>query len=683
MAHNHDHCAECAVHEHHHHGGEENPKKTLLKLVIGGVLFLAGWFLAEREMISAWFLLVPYLILAFDTLKEAGENILHGEIFDESFLMSIASLGAIGIGELEEACAVMLFYGIGEFLEDRVTDKSRDSIEALMDIRPDTATVLRNGEETTVSPEEVLLGEVIVIRPGERIPLDGIIAEGHTTVDTSSLTGESLPVEKEPADRVQSGTINLSGLIKVRVESVFAESTVTKVMELVEHSAEKKAAAETFIEKFAHVYTPIVCAGAVLLAVMGPLATHGSWQTWIYRACSFLVVSCPCAMVISVPLAFFGGVGAASHAGILVKGTNYLESLTKLDTVVFDKTGTLTKGTFAVLDVRPTEHCCFETIPGVVHHDHKDCLLHLAAAVETFSDHPIAKSVVFAAESHTHHAEHAHTHAHADECGCGAAGGFECSNALFPEHCILNVKEVAGKGVVCVADGMECLVGNGKLMADFGVDKEPSFIAYREQAKAETGTLIHVALNHIYMGYLRIGDAVKADTKEALHELRRDGIKRLVMLTGDAKNTADLVARELDADLEVHANLLPGEKVSEVEKILAEGAKLAFVGDGINDAPVLTRADVGIAMGALGSDAAIASADVVIMDDKLSNLPRAFEIARKTVRIARTNVIFALAVKALILILSAAGITSLWLAVFGDVGVLILTVLNATRTMRA
>ena len=572
---------------------------------------------------------VPYLIVGYDVLRGAALGILHGQVFDEKFLMAIATLGAFAIQEYPEAAAVMLFYQIGEWFQSIAVGRSRKSIAALMDIRPDSAVVLRDGEELEVSPEEVAVGETILIRPGDRIPLDGIIVEGSSSVNTAALTGESIPSDCTAGDKIISGSINLSGVLKVRTESAYEESTVARILELVENSAEKKAKVESFITRFARWYTPCVVIGALLLALVPPLFFDGTWSEWIRRALIFLVVSCPCALVVSVPLSFFGGIGGASREGILIKGANDLETLASVDTVAFDKTGTLTKGSFAVDAVHPREISA-------------DTLLDIAAAAESYSSHPVAESII---------------RAHGGDIDKSRVG---------------EVEELAGLGIRALVDGQCFYVGNAALMEKIGatIARDCDLV----------GTIIHIARGTEYLGHIVISDQLKPDAADAVAELKRIGVSRTVMLTGDAQAVAENVAKRLGVD-EFHAQLLPAQKVEKVEQLLDSGCRLAFVGDGINDAPVLMRADVGIAMGALGSDAAIESADVVLMDDKPSRLALAVKIARRTMRIVRENIAFALAVKLIILALGALGVANMWVAVFGDVGVLILAILNAMRCM--
>ena len=603
-------------------------KKTLCRILAAALLTLAAALLPAEGLWKALAFVVPYLVIGWDVLWSAVRNIAHGQVFDEKFLMAIATLGAFAVGEYPEAAAVMLFYQIGEFFQSVAVGRSRRSIAALMDIRPDCATVLRDGEERQVDPEEVAVGETILVRPGEKIPLDGTVLEGSSSVNTAALTGESLPVDKTVGDGVVSGCINLTGLLKIRTGSAYAESTVARILELVENSAEKKSRIENFITRFARWYTPLVVVSAVLLALIPPLFFHGVWSDWIRRALIFLVVSCPCALVVSVPLSFFGGLGGASRDGILIKGANYMEMLDRVDTVVFDKTGTLTQGRFAVDAIHPAEISAEE-------------LLDIAAAAESYSSHPVAESVVRAHE-----------------------GDIDRSR-------IGEVKELAGMGIRAQVDGRSFYVGNGKLMEQVGAAWHECHLP---------GTVIHIAEEGRYMGHIVISDQLKPDAAEAIRRLKERGVTETVMLTGDAEKVARAVAGQLGVD-RVYAGLLPGQKVEQVEKLLAEGRRVAFVGDGINDAPVLSRADVGIAMGAMGSDAAIESADIVLMDDKPSRLPLAKKIARRTMRIVHENIVFALAVKFGILFLSAAGLTNMWWAVFGDVGVLILAILNAMRCL--
>ena len=603
-------------------------KKNLIRLLAAVAVLLLSVLLPVADWIKIVIALVAYGLAVWDVLWGAVRGIAHGQVFDEKFLMAVATLGAIASQDYNEACAVMIFYQIGELFQGIAVGKSRRDIAALMDIRPDTANVLRDGVEQEVSPEEVAVGETIVVKPGEKIPLDGEVIEGSTAVNTAALTGESLPQDKNEGDKVISGSINMTGVIKVRTTSEFGESTVARVLELVENSASKKAKVENFITRFARYYTPCVVIAALILAIIPPLFV-GNWWDWVNRALTFLVVSCPCALVVSVPLSFFGGIGGASRKGILIKGSNYLETLSKVNTAVFDKTGTLTKGSFAVTAIHPAKVS-------------NDELLDIAAVAECNSNHPIAQSIVAAHKGH-----------------------------INPER-VSSVKEIAGRGVESVIDGRTIYVGNSKLMDDVHADWHECH---------HVGTVIHIAENGKYLGHIVISDEPKPDSKKAIQQLKALGVKKVVMLTGDSRKVAENVANELGVD-EVRAELLPADKVTEVEKLLESDGPLAFVGDGINDAPVLSRADVGIAMGALGSDAAIEAADVVLMDDKPSKIPEAMNIARKTMRIVRQNIIVSLTVKGLVLIITAIGMGNMWYAVFADVGVLILAVLNAMRALK-
>jgi len=615
-------------------------KKLFIRIIVSAVLAI---ILAVLDL-KGWYALlfaVPYLIAGYDVLFGAFRNILHGQVFDEKFLMAVATLGAFGIGEYPEACAVMIFYQTGELFMNIAVGKSRKSISSLMDIRPDTAVAVRDGSEVTLSPEEVEPGETIVIRPGERIPLDGIIIKGETAVNTSALTGESLPSDKVCGDKVISGTVNLTGVIYVRTTGTFGESTVSRILELVEKTAENKSRAENFITRFSRWYTPCVVIGAVLLAVIPPLFFGQDWSGWIKRGLIFLVVSCPCALVVSVPLTFFGGIGGASKKGILVKGANYLEALEKADTYVFDKTGTLTKGAFAVEAVHPGKGS-----PSVSEAE----LLDIAAVAESFSTHPLADSII---EAHG---------GHLDKKRVG------------------EVEEIAGMGIKAVVDGSVYYVGNGRLMDKAGAAWHECHLP---------GTAIHVSRENDYLGHIIINDKIKPEAAKTIERLRALGAVKTVMLTGDNEKTAISVAGKTGVD-EYRAELLPGDKVEQLERIMAErkklrgdGGKVVFCGDGINDAPVLVRADVGVAMGAMGSDAAIEAADIVLMDDDISKLADAVKISKKTMRIVRENVFIALFVKALILVLGAFGVAGMWGAVFGDVGVLIIAVLNAMRALIA
>lgn len=628
-------------HEHHHHHHEEGGelKEQIIKIAVATVLLIVAVLIEKNTSLKTWQLLlvylVPYLVVGFETLKEAVEGLLEGEPLNEDFLMSIATIGALGIGflpgaetQFPEAVFVMLFFQVGEMFEGIAEGRSKKSIEHLMDIRPDTATVERNGAELTVNPEEVEIGEIIVIRPGEKVPVDGKVIEGSSTLDTVALTGESVPRSIHEGDEILSGCVNLSGVLRVEVTKEFTQSTASKILELVTEASESKSKSENFITKFARIYTPIVVVAAVLLAAIPPLF-GASFSTWLYRALMFLVVSCPCALVISVPLAFFGGLGGASRKGILIKGSNFMDTLSKTRTVVFDKTGTLTEGVFEVTAVHP------EALDKV-----GENLLHLAAHVERYSTHPIAAAL---------------------------------RNAYPNEHdgCeVSEVEEIAGKGVKAKVNGSIVAVGNSALMDLEGAAWHPCH---------HNGTIIHVSADGVYVGHIVISDRVKADSAEAVKALREAGVEKTVMLTGDREEVGKAVAAELGLT-DYRAELLPADKVAEVEKLLGEGT-LAFVGDGINDAPVLARADVGIAMGALGSDAAIEAADVVLMDDKPSKIATAINIARRTIRIAKENIWFAIGVKILVLILASLGLATMWMAVFADVGVTVLAVLNSMRTL--
>ena len=627
-------------HEHHHHNEHEEGgiRERILTIIVSSVLLLVAAIVEKKTDWATWqyllLYLVPYLIVGLDTLKEAAEALAHGEALDENFLMSVATLGALAIGfmpgaetQFPEAVFVMLFFQVGELFEGVAEGRSRKSVAHLMDIRPDTAQVERDGVLQTVAPDSVSVGETILIRPGEKVPMDGVVLEGESSLDTVALTGESVPHGVAAGDEVLSGCVNLSGVLRIRTTKAFGESTASRILELVEHAAENKSKSEHFITRFARIYTPIVVGLAVLLAVVPPLFT-GEWATWIYRALMFLVVSCPCALVISVPLTFFGGIGGASRQGILVKGSAHLDTLSRVRTVVFDKTGTLTEGVFAVTAVHP------ETLG-------EQELLHLAAHVERHSTHPIAQALL---------------HAYPDEQdGCTVS----------------DIREYAGKGLTAVVEGRTVAVGNDRLMEELGAAWHPCH---------HTGTIVHVAVEGVYAGHIVISDRVKEDAAQAVADLHAAGIRQVVMLTGDQQAVASAVAEKLQLDA-FHAGLLPADKVQRVEELLPQST-LAFVGDGINDAPVLARADLGIAMGALGSDAAIEAADVVLMDDKPSKVARAVRIARRTLRIARENLWFAIGVKLFVLALAACGVATLWMAVFADVGVTVLAVLNAMRALR-
>lgn len=619
-------------HAHGHDHEEEEEHHSLALIGVGAVLFVAGLLLPEG--LWRWVALIAaYVVAGGEVLLRAAKNILRGQVFDENFLMTVASLGAMLMGEATEAVAVMLFYQIGEWFQDRAVDKSRASIAQLMDIRPDHANhVLADGSVEVVPPQSLKAGDILLVKPGERIPLDGIILEGTSTLNTSALTGESIPRDVAEGDTVLSGCVNQTGVLRLRATGAYESSTVARILRLVEDSGERKASTERFITRFARWYTPAVCLAALLLALVPPLFV-GEWTEWIKRALTFLVISCPCALVISVPLTFFGGVGGASRRGVLIKGANYLEQLAKTDIAVFDKTGTLTRGTFEVTAIHPNQIT-------------EEELLELAALAESYSDHPISASLRAA------------------------------WNRALDKNRVTDAQEIAGRGIHALVDGRSVYAGNERLMADVHVESRP---CHRQ------GTIVHVALDGVYMGHIVIADRVKEGSAEAIAELKALGVARTVMLTGDQSAVAQSVAKELGVD-EVHAELLPGDKVEQVERLMKqkpEGAMLAFVGDGINDAPVLRRADLGIAMGGVGSDAAIEAADIVLMDDDPRKLPCAIRIARRTLRIANQNIIFALSVKAIILVMGAMGLANMWLAVFADVGVSFLAILNAMRAMRA
>ena len=609
-------------------------KRMLFRILLSAALLLAAVLLPLNNfpLLRLAVFLVPYGVIGWDVLWRAVRNIAHGQVFDENFLMALATVGAFFTGEFPEAVFVMLFYQVGELFQSCAVDKSRKSIAQLMDIRPDYANVERDGQLVQADPEDVAVGDVIVIKPGERVPLDGVVLDGASTLNTSALTGESLPREADAGSDVISGCVNLTGLLRVQVTKAFEDSTVARILDLVENSSSKKAKAEHFITKFARIYTPVVVISAVLLALLLPFLIHVTWAESIHRALIFLVISCPCALVISVPLSFFGGIGGASRQGILVKGGNYLEALANTETVVFDKTGTLTQGVFNVTAIHPDQ--CSERR-----------LLELAALAESYSDHPISRSI-------------------------REAWGAELNRSR-----VSNVEEHSGKGVQAQVDGVPVWVGSGKLMDEIGVPWHPCH---------KVGTTVHVASQGTYLGHIVISDQVKPDAAQAIRDLKAAGVRKTAMLTGDAAAVGEAVAAELGLD-EVHTQLLPADKVDRVEALLKEkSAKgtLAFVGEGINDAPVLSRADVGIAMGALGSDAAIEAADVVLMDDKPSKIAVAIRIARRTRRIVLQNIVFALAVKLLVLLLGATGDATMWEAVFADVGVSVIAILNATRALK-
>ena len=612
-------------------------KKMLVRIAVSAVLLIAAVLVPYQGLWRFALFLPAYFVIGWDVLWRAIRNIAHGQVFDENFLMALATVGAFctgffGQGEYPEAVFVMLFYQVGELFQSYAVGKSRKSIASLMDIRPDYANVERDGKLLQVDPEEVAVGDTITVKAGEKIPLDGLVLEGSSLVNTSALTGESVPRQVRPGDSVISGCVNQNGLLRVQVTKAFGESTVQKILDLVENASSKKAKAENFITKFARYYTPVVVFCALALAVVPPLFV-GDWTGWVQKALIFLVVSCPCALVISVPLSFFGGIGGASRQGILVKGGNYLEVLADTELVVFDKTGTLTKGVFQVTAIHPE---------GVSQQE----LLELAALAESYSDHPISRSLK-------------------------EAWGKALDTARVGQ-----VEELSGRGVRAQVDGKEVWAGNGKLMEEIGLAYRPS---------GQVGTVVHVAAEGRYLGYILIADEVKPDAKEAIAALKAQGVKKTVLLTGDAKDVGEAVAQELGLD-EAYTQLLPGDKVERVEALLQETSpkgKLAFVGDGINDAPVLSRADIGIAMGALGSDAAIEAADLVLMDDKPSKIAKAMEISKRTLRIVRQNIVFALAVKLLVLMLTPFGLANLWEAVFADVGVMVLAILNASRALQA
>lgn len=607
---------------------DKKKKKKLICIIVAAVLLAAGIIIKHTIGGPAVIvLLIPaYVIAGYGPIIKAAKNISHGQIFDENFLMAIATVGALALGEYDEAVAVMLFYQIGEFFEDYAVDKSRKSVAALMDIRPDFAVVLKDGKEETVDPYDVNIGDTVLVKPGEKIPLDGTVIEGNSSVDTSSLTGEALPKDVEAGDEVISGCINLSGVIKIKVTSMFEESTVSKILEMVENASSRKAPVENFITKFAKYYTPVVVFSAVALAIIPPLViADATFSTWIYRALLFLVVSCPCALVISIPMSFFSGIGAASARGVLVKGGNYLQILSKVNTVIFDKTGTLTTGKFKV-----------DKICG----DNPDELLALAAACEQYSNHPIAVSIKEAYKGDIYTAD--------------------------------DVQEIAGRGIKATIDGKEVYAGNAKLMHELNISNLPEV----------TGTtLVHLAYSDKYLGYISVTDTIKEDTAEGLKALKDIGVTDLVMLTGDNRETAEKVAEQAGIT-EVHANLLPENKVEIAEQIIDKGRITAFVGDGVNDAPVLARVDAGIAMGGLGSAAAMEAADVVIMDDNPKKISLAIRIGRKTVRLAKENIWFALIVKLLVLVLGALGLVNMWAAVFADVGVAVIAIANSMRALR-
>ena len=613
-------------------------KKMLYRIIVTFLLFAVLMVCEHTGRMDGWnkivlfvIYLVPYLVIGYDIVYKAARNISHGQVFDENFLMMIATFGAFGVGEYSEAVAVMLFYQVGELFQGYAVGKSRQSISDMMDICPEYANIEEDGVLKQVDPDDVEVGSIIVVKPGERIPLDGIVVEGESLIDTAALTGESVPRSAKAGDEIISGCVNGSGTLKVKTTKEFDDSTVAKILELVENASSKKAKVENFITRFAKYYTPVVTIGAVILAILPPLIIGGGWAEWIQRACIFLVISCPCALVISVPLGFFGGIGAASKIGVLVKGSNYLEAVAEMTTIVFDKTGTLTKGEFKVTDV-------------ITENGSKEELIELAALGEGYSNHPIANSIR------------------------------EAYGKELDLNRVTNTEEIAGHGIKAVIDGKTVLLGNEKLMKSESI--------FYTSCKS-MGTVVYVACNGVFEGAVVISDTIKDGAKEALRDMKQVGVRHTVMLTGDRREAAETVAQTLGID-EVHAELLPGGKVEQVEALLKaekEKERLAFVGDGINDAPVLTRADIGIAMGSMGSDAAIEAADIVLMDDDVTKIASVVKIARKTLRIVKQNIVFALAIKALVLILGALGMANMWEAVFADVGVSVIAILNSMRTL--
>ena len=612
-------------------------KKVLIRIIAAAALMILFSLLPVEGYVRFAFFMIPYLIISYDILRKAGKGILNRQVFDENFLMAVATIGAIALGDYKEGVAVMLFYQIGELFQSYAVGRSRRNISELMDIRPDYANIEQDGGLTQVDPDEVEIGSIIVVQPGEKIPIDGIIAEGSSTLNTSALTGESLPRDAACGDEVISGCINMTGLLKIRTTKEFGESTVSKILDLVENSSSKKSKSENFISKFARYYTPAVCYGALALAVLPPLVRilflgmSPQWGDWIYRALTFLVISCPCALVISIPLSFFAGIGGASNQGILVKGSNYLETLSQTKYVVFDKTGTMTKGVFEV--------------SGIHHSQMEDAkLLEYAAYAECSSSHPISKSLQ------------------------------KAYGKPIDRSRVTDIEEISGNGVMAKVDGILVAAGNAKLMKKLGISYQDCH---------QVGTVVHMAIDGEYAGHILISDILKPHAKEAIRELKKAGVTKTVMLTGDAKNVAEQVASELEIG-EVYSELLPADKVSKVEELLEKKngkEKLAFVGDGINDAPVLSRADIGIAMGALGSDAAIEAADIVLMDDDPLKIAKAIKISRKCLRIVYENIYFAIGIKVLCLVLGALGIANMWAAIFADVGVMVIAVLNAIRTL--
>lgn len=613
-------------------------KKMLYRIIVTFLLFAVLMVCEHTGGMDGWnkivlfvIYLVPYLVIGYDIVYKAARNISHGQVFDENFLMMIATFGAFGVGEYSEAVAVMLFYQVGELFQGYAVGKSRQSISDMMDICPEYANIEEDGVLKQVDPDDVEVGSIIVVKPGERIPLDGIVVEGESLIDTAALTGESVPRSAKAGDEIISGCVNGSGTLKVKTTKEFDDSTVAKILELVENASSKKAKVENFITRFAKYYTPVVTISAVILAILPPLILGGGWAEWIQRACIFLVISCPCALVISVPLGFFGGIGAASKIGVLVKGSNYLEAVAEMTTIVFDKTGTLTKGEFKVTDV-------------ITENGSKEELIELAALGEGYSNHPIANSIR------------------------------EAYGKELDLNRVTNTEEIAGHGIKAVIDGKTVLLGNEKLMKSESI--------FYTSCKS-MGTVVYVACNGVFEGAVVISDTIKDGAKEAIRDMKQVGVRHTVMLTGDRREAAETVAQTLGID-EVHAELLPGGKVEQVEALLKaekEKERLAFVGDGINDAPVLTRADIGIAMGSMGSDAAIEAADIVLMDDDVTKIASVVKIARKTLRIVKQNIVFALAIKALVLILGALGMANMWEAVFADVGVSVIAILNSMRTL--
>ena len=621
-------------------------KKVLIRIIIAAVLIAAlkllFHFVTVNKYIELVAFLVPYFVIGYDILKKAIHGIFNGEVFDENFLMAIATVGAIALGEYVEGTAVMLFYQIGELFQSYAVGKSRKNITSLMDIRPDYANIEEDGKIEQVDPDDVEIGTIIIVKPGEKIPIDGVIVEGSSTLNTSALTGESVPRGAKEGDEVISGCVNLTGLLKIKTNKEFGDSTVSKILDLVENSSMKKSRSENFITRFAKIYTPAVCIGALALAVLPPLVNlimgnPAEWSKWLIRALTTLVISCPCALVISIPLSFFGGIGGASSRGILIKGSNYLEILSKTKYIVCDKTGTLTKGVFEVTDVKTANSY------------KKDELLKLAAYAESYSTHPISKSI---------------RNAYGNDIDTGI---------------VSDIEEISGHGISADVEGRKVLAGNIKLMKQFNIDVSST----AAEVDSAIGTLVYVAVDGTYAGCIIISDVVKPTSAQAVRSLKKAGVSKVVMLTGDAKKVADAVGGELGIDV-VKSELLPADKVEEVEKLLSNKDKnevLAFVGDGINDAPVLSRADIGIAMGALGSDAAIEAADIVLMDDDPAKIATAMNISRKTLRIVHQNIVFALAVKFVCLFLGAIGIANMWIAIFADVGVMVLAVLNASRCL--